>query len=334
MAYSISSDVSKLMTFQDRSSFLNAKITSLSKELATGQLANLSRDRADNISRIHYLEHQVKMLSAYGSVQQDANFHFDKVDFAMEKMQTNVKEFGQNLLLTSSALSPATLSTSGHAAVALFEDIVSGLNQNSSGGFLFSGLKTNQPPLPKAADILEKIKQFTSGAVSKEELVNKLDEWFNGPNSVFQKDIYTGSTEGVKTFQVASGFSAKLDIRADDHRFRNLIKNAALAVVTTTASLSQSEQKIALKSASEGLLSANGALIKMRSDLGGLIERIENQTTEDAAQLVSFKQSYNKLTRANPYKTATDLKAAETQLESLYVLASNLSRLSFVDYFE
>lgn len=72
----------------------------------------------------------------------------------------------------------------------------------------------------------------------------------------------------------------------------------------------------------------------MRSELGSLKERIENQATHDTAQLASFKQSYNDLTIADPYETATNLKAAENQLESLYLLTSNLSKLSFMDFFE
>ena len=334
MAYSVSSDLSKLMTFQNRSSFLNAKITSLSKELTTGQLANLGSDRQAHLSRIHYLEHQIELLSAYETVQKDASSHIDKVDLTLEKIQNSSQEFGHRLILASSVSSRTAIFTAGQSAIALFEDIISDVNQASSGGFIFSGHKTNQPPLPKAAEILEKIRDFTAGVTSKEELESKLDDWFDGPNSVFQRDIYQGSAEGVRTFQVASNFSAELSIKADSDTIRNLLKNTALAVVATTGSLSQSEQKIALKTAAEGLLGVNGALIEIRSGLGSLMKRIDNQTTQDAAQLVTFKQNYNDLTRADPYKTATDLKAAESQLESLYILASNLSKLSFMDYFE
>ena len=36
---------------------------------------------------------------------------------------------------------------------------------------------------------------------------------------------------------------AQLELRANDHRFRDLLKSAAIAVFATTASLSKNEQK-------------------------------------------------------------------------------------------
>ena len=38
------------------------------------------------------------------------------------------------------------------------------------------------------------------------------------------------------------------------------------------------------------------------------------------------------MTEADPYRTATDLQAAHTRLETLYVLTARLSRLNLTEY--
>ena len=38
------------------------------------------------------------------------------------------------------------------------------------------------------------------------------------------------------------------------------------------------------------------------------------------------------MTEADPYRTATDLQAAQTRLETLYVLTARLSRLNLTEY--
>ena len=334
MIISTTSDLTKLLIFQDRSNFLNAKITTLNQELITGRLANLGQDRTAHIPKIQYLERQFAMISAYETVQKDANSHFDQVDLSIEKMQGLVQDVGEALFQIIGSNAQIPLAKTHKMTTALFEDLISALNRNSPSGFLFSGNKTNQVPFPKAKDIIDQIKDFSFGSKSKEDLEDKLHDWFDGLSSPFQHDIYKGSQTGIKTFQISPDMSVSLEFRANDLQFRNLLKSAALAIVATTGSFSKNEQKNALKFAAEGLLSANDALIEMRAELGGFKERIENQATHDATQLASFKHSYNDLTNANPYETATNLKSAENQLERLYLLTSHLSKLSFMDFFE
>lgn len=334
MTISATSDLSKMLIFQDRSSLLNAKITSLNQELITGRLSNLGQDRTAHIPRIQYLERQIEIISAYETVQKDANSYFDQVDLSVEKIQNLVQDVGQTLIQDIGSNAQISHAKTQKMTMTLFEGLISALNRKGPSGFLFSGSKTSQSPFPLAKDIIEKVQSFSSGSASKEELVDKLDDWFDGPSSPFQQDIYKGSQTGIKTFQISPDMPAQLELRANDHHFRDLLKSAALAVVATTASLSKNEQKSALKFAAEGLLSANDALIEVRAELGSLKEKIEDQVTHDTAQLVTFKQSYNDLTVADPYETATKLKAAENQLESLYLLTSHLSKLSFMDYFE
>ena len=334
MVISTTSDLTKLLVFQDRSNFLNTKITTLNQELVTGKLANLGQDRTAHIPKIQYLERQFEIISAYETVQHDANSYLDQVDLSIDKMQNLIQDVGQTLFQIIGSNAQIPLAKTQKMTTAFFQDLISALNRNGPSGFLFSGSKTNQAPFPKAKDIIDQIKDFSSASMSIEDLEDKLDDWFEGFSSPFQDEIYKGSQTGIKTFQISPDMSVQLELRANDLRFRNLLKSAALAVVATTGLFSNNEQKSALKFAAEGLLSANDALIETRAEIGSLKERIENQAVRDATQLVSFKQSYNDLTNADPYKTATDLKSTENQLERLYLLTSHLSKLSFMDFFE
>ncbi|WP_284267036.1 flagellin, partial [Roseicyclus amphidinii] len=80
------------------------------------------------------------------------------------------------------------------------------------------------------------------------------------------------------------------------------------------------------------LESGEEALIRLRSDLGQSEARIEEARSATEAARAALELETARLTDADPYRTATDLKSVETRLEALYLLTARLSRLSLSEY--
>jgi flagellar hook-associated protein 3 FlgL len=70
----------------------------------------------------------------------------------------------------------------------------------------------------------------------------------------------------------------------------------------------------------------------MRAGIGTLEARIETATARNSAETSALEMARNEIIAVDPYKAATDLSAAQTQLETLYTVTARLSRLSLAGY--
>lgn len=73
-------------------------------------------------------------------------------------------------------------------------------------------------------------------------------------------------------------------------------------------------------------------MIRLRSDLGAGQARIEEARVTVETTRAGLELERGRLTEADPYRTATDLQALQTRLETLYVLTARLSRLTLTEF--
>ena len=83
------------------------------------------------------------MISAYETVQRDANSHFDQVDLSIEKIQNLTQDVGQKLIQDIGSKAQISHAKTQKMTMTLFEDLISALNRIIYSDLLFSGIKTN-----------------------------------------------------------------------------------------------------------------------------------------------------------------------------------------------
>ncbi len=70
----------------------------------------------------------------------------------------------------------------------------------------------------------------------------------------------------------------------------------------------------------------------MRANLGTVEAHIETVSVQSASETSALEILKANLLSVDPYETASELQAVQTQLETLYALTARMSRLSLVDF--
>lgn len=172
------------------------------------------------------------------------------------------------------------------------------------------------------------------GAADRSEVLARLGAFFDGASGGFETEIYQGGLTGASPYQLGSGESVALNIRADDPGLREVLKQLALIAISTDASLPllDSDRLELASDAGETLFERQTALTKLRANLGMAEERIDQSASRVAAEMTGFEIARSELVASDPFEAAIELEQVQFQLEALYTLMARASRLSLVNF--
>jgi flagellar hook-associated protein 3 FlgL len=125
-----------------------------------------------------------------------------------------------------------------------------------------------------------------------------------------------------------------MPVTAADPDLRDVLTGYALAALVAEGTLAAApEERAALvREAGIRIMSGDAALARAGARIGGAEAALEDAEAARAAERTALEQARDALKGADPYRTATALTAAQTQLETLYALTARLSGLSLAEY--
>ena len=161
-----------------------------------------------------------------------------------------------------------------------------------------------------------------------------IDDWFFAPGGGFEAIGYLGSAQPVGSFRLSDFDAESVQLTAADPAIRNMLKGFAMAVLSGDGrSMLASNERLGLaRMAGEQLLGSESELAVVRSGVGSAQARIDTVAARNSAETTALGIAKAEITAIDPYKTATELEAISTQLETLYTLTARLSRLSLADF--
>lgn len=327
-------DLAQHLMMRRQNTLLKTQMNTLTQELASGRKSDIASAVSADFSVLGDIEHTLTVLDGHAMALKDARLFTDTVQNVLEQVQTQSQALGTSLLSVMSAgLEEPINSTIGKARES-FDAIVSNVNAQVAGRGLFSGAATQSAALAGADAMLSDLSTALAGALTVSDIVNTVDQWFMAPGGGFETMGYQGAAESLAPFKLGEHETVRHELTADSMELRTLLRDTALAALAGDSGLSLdlSQKKQLLKVAGEGLLTQQEGLTRIRSDLGFVQERIANIETQNAARRTSLQITRNTLTSADPFETATQLEAAQAQLETLYTVTARLSRLSLMDY--
>ncbi|WP_322867062.1 flagellin [Aquicoccus sp. G2-2] len=334
MALTSIGDLANTVLLRHTNARLNAEMTQLTQEMASGETADIARHLHGDYAHFGDIEHDTRMLSRYESAAKDATLLTSAMQAALGTAQSTTGALATDLIEQSSGgLSVGWQAASGNAVQA-FDTLISALNTDVAGRALFAGQTTDGAPFASSGAFLAALKPALAGATTLNDITTALDTWFDTPGGGFETLGYNGSDQSLAPFLIGEGETVNLDLRGDSPAIRDLLKNTAMAALASDPDLGFSSdlQKGLLASAGEALLGNQDALTGLRADLGYAEARIEESRSRISAEKSSLELARNALVGVDPYETATRLKNVQFQLESLYSATASLSRLSLVGY--
>ncbi|MEM8572870.1 MAG: flagellar biosynthesis protein FlgL, partial [Pseudomonadota bacterium] len=208
------------------------------------------------------------------------------------------------------------------------------LNTRVADRSLFAGQAIDGPAIAEADTILSDLTIAVAGATTAADVEVIVDAWFDTPGGGFETIGYLGAAEDLAPMALGLQEAADFALRADDQAVRDMLKSFAMASLVAEGAFASdiTERAELLRSAGERMFTANDEFNALRANLGVVEAEIENALVRNTAETAALELAQAEIIAIDPFKSATDLAAAENQLEMLYAITARLSRLTLVDY--
>lgn len=313
---------------------LKSELQRLGQELATGKTADLRKATRGDLGNYAGLDSAINSLAAYKTSASEAALFADTLQRSLESVQQTTSDIGPALLIAGSTNEATVIQTAATDARTRFAAVVSVLNTKIADRALLSGTDIGSDALADSETMLADIKTAIATETTAAGIEAVVEAWFDGPGGGFETLGYLGGTADLAPFRIGPDEQTSLSLRADDQNIRDVLKGFAMAALVSDGALpGNHDERVALVGlAATRLLAGDKALAELRAGVGTVEGQIETARVRNGAEASALKIARSDLVRADPYTTATDLKAAETQLETLYTITARLSRLSLPEY--
>ncbi len=326
-------DMARAFGLRNQSTLLKTDIQRLNTELATGKAADLASHLGGSYARLTGIERDMRLLDGFQVSIAEAEQFTELMQARLGQIGEVASEFARGLVSGDASSSAATSDTLADASRMHFSSVVSMLNSEAAGRNLFAGDTTDVSPLIDGDAILAELETVVAGATTAADIQSALDAWFSSPTG-YDTFAYAGSTTAMAPLKMSATASVAVDIRADNAALKDVLKGLAMAALVDApgTSLSTIEKADLFRQSGEDLLSAENGLIGLQARLGTAQEQIERWSVRNQSEMAGLEYAKGALLSVDPYETATELQAAQFQLEGLYTVTVRLSQLSLVNF--
>ncbi|WP_209834210.1 flagellin [Ruegeria sp. HKCCE3926] len=326
-------DLARGMTLRTRATDIKTQIETLSYEMSTGRVQDVSGRLGGDYSQILDLDRSLARLDAFGIATSEAALFTDTMQLSLKTFGDSVGDMTASLLAYGTANQPVNHEQASQQAKNELDTMISALNTRVGGRSLFSGTATDVSPLQSSNDLLTALKSQLTGLATVADIRLAAENWFNDPAG-FDAVIYQGSNGTLSPMQISENESVTLPITATDPAFKAALRDVAVAALATDSALALSpDQRTALfTQLGVDLANSQDATVKLRAKVGAAEARIEEAATRNSSTRTSLEFSRNELIAADPYETAAKLQTVQFQLESLYSVTVRNANLSLVNF--
>ena len=313
---------------------LKADLARLGQELGSGRHSDLRAATGGDIVGYSGIENTLRTLTSYKTATTEASLFAEAVQRSLGQIHDVSDALATSLIAAAGTQSEETIGVAAQDARQQFGAVVSALNTQFGGRSLFAGTAVNAPAIADAETMLADLMLVAAPETTASGLIAAVDNWFDAPAGGFESNGYQGATDDLAGFAVGQNDTVAVQVRADNQELREQMKGFALAALLDAGALSGVgvERAIVLETAGSRILTANSALVELRAEVGTAESRIEQASVRNSAETSALEAARSRILAVDPYQKATELQAAETQLETLYAITARLSRLSLVDY--
>lgn len=326
-------DMARAFGLRQQNTLLKQDIQQLNKELATGKTANLVEHLGGSYARLTSIERDLRLLDGYRVTISEAEQFTELMQARLGQIGAEATDYARSLITGDSSSSAASANTLTENGKVKFSSVVAMLNSEAAGRSLFAGDTTDAQPLVDADTFLAELETVVAGAATAADIETALDTWFADPAG-YDTFAYGGSTTAIAPLKMSKTASVPVDVRADDPAIKEMLKGLAMAAMARApgTTLSTAEQSKLFGTSGTALLSAENGLIGLQAKVGVAQEQIEGWSVRNQSEKAGLDHAKGALLSIDPFEAATELEAAQFQLESLYSVTVRLSQLSLVNF--
>ncbi|MEM7722768.1 MAG: flagellin [Pseudomonadota bacterium] len=313
---------------------LKADLQRLTHELSTGVRSDLGAASGGVFDTLSHITRSLTLSRSYLDGITMASLDGEARQTALGQVEAQLSAAAPGLLNFATSGSLDNLHTANQNAGERFAHAVGSLNTQIAGRSLFAGDALDQPATVSAEDMLVELRVLASTATTAADLITSVEDWFMTPGGGYETTAWQGGTGTAPPVVLGEGRQEDVSVTALDPAIREGLVGLALAALVEENSgpTGEADVRDLLSHASERMMSGERSVIGLRADLGARQGLVDEARAETETSRAALEIERTRLMEADPYRTATDLEAAQTQLESLYVLTARLSRLTLTEY--
>ncbi|GGH54733.1 flagellar biosynthesis protein FlgL [Frigidibacter albus] len=329
-------DLAMGLQMRQQNQQLKEHLTRLSSEVISGVRQDVGAAVSGDFAALSGIERGLRTLEAYKLSTGEAALFTGTLQTALGQVAEMGAGLGVPLLAAATTANPVQVDTLAYTARQKLGAMVGALNLRVADRYALSGAATDTPPLAGAGTILSALQGAVAGASTVSDIADAVADWFDAPagGGGFLDVAYQGAAAGLSPFLLGEGDSAELALTAADPRLRAALAGVALAALLDDGLLggdTLARGQIAER-AGTWILNAEPGLTALRAELGTTEARIDEAATRNSAEVAALKIARNTLIGADPYESAAELEAVQSQLETLYTLTARVAQLSLADY--
>lgn len=326
-------DMARHALLQPQAAKMKSRISSLTKEMTTGQMDDKAAGLKGRLGILASVEHSRAMAEARQSSAQTVLSLLEIQQSVVTEISTKTDKALEAIMASEQSSNTLTLDRTLADIHAYFEDIVRLLNSRFAGRSVFAGSAVDQPAVISAAQMLDELATEMTIPIDVVTLSDQVDAWF-APGGSFDVAAYLGSAAISEPVALGHGISVRNDVTAQENAFRQTLaafaKSALFASHVTEAS--HQDKQMIIAASGQALLQTQSALIDLGARLGGQEARAAYGKTRAEAEYMSLSIARADLLAVDPYAAASKLEQTMTQLDTVYALTARLSRLSLANH--
>lgn len=326
-------DLAQNLLIRKQGSGLRNEVAKLTADLTSGERSDLAKSLRGNFVPLGALEHDLKVYSAYETIQRETATLFTVAQDTLESIRSTVQGTGPKILVALTGANSIALDAALDDAHTQLRTVMERANLTHSNRAVFSGDAYSESPLESPETLLSELRLATAAATNTAQFQTAVDDFF-ADGGAFDTLIYNGSNTLAGSVQIDNYNSVELSIKANDSGFKQMFKGLSTLSLASSSDIPLDIQSIRsiISDASETLISSEDDIITMQSIVGNEQARIEYASNRLNIESSSFSIARNEMVASDPYETATKLEEAQIQLQSLYILTARTSRLSLSEF--
>ena len=328
-------DLSQTFQLRRDNARLKADLQRLTQELASGRDSDLRARFQGDFRPLAALERDLARNETFRLAAQEAGLFLTAAQAGLGSVQEVSEDLLSSLLISPSLASSSQIDALASQAAQSFATAVRSLNVQVAGRSIFAGTESTGPalsdPEPILADLAADV--AAAGPTTAADVEAVLDAWF-APGGDFDTVAFAGSTAPLAPFRVSPEDEVAFSVTAENPALRDMLKGIAMAALLDRGVLSgelDERGRLAARSG-EVLLAAKDDLVGLRGQVGTAEQAADAASVKLAAQRAAFEIARNGLVESDPFQAATELAAAEAQLQTLYTVTARLSGLTLSNF--
>lgn len=328
------------------------------KEMTTGLKVDVYADLGPMAAVTLSLRSTEQQTQSYITANGVLTSKIDAVLTAVDSVRETVSGIFEQVAVNAARQTSGT-STLQIQATAALKTLISTLNLNYNGDYLFSGVSSESSALqnwesqnpdttysPKsafeaivgtgptttteAASMMDDIDQIFASTYTTDSTMNFESTFYNGKPALDS----SGDDNVRVTARIDPNRVLDYGVQANDDAFKDLYKGLAMLASVNVDDIADEETYQAwMASVGDALSSGISGALTTSTRLGFYQQVIEDTVVRQQDLSFVYRSQINGFESVDPYEAATRVSALETQLQASYSIAARLADLTILNYF-